>query len=217
MQLFCAAGIVTLRHVVDLCAPNLINTAGLASHVGVRSIRIINQILSTWKCELTKTELSLLKDYCNGQCQLAVDDSFPALTLFPDFKDCTGQLLESRETLSNEFDDMGGKTMYKMFVKIVNKGKLSGRANTSWRAHLGLDNEVRPVWRAIYKPPLTKRVGDLQWRILHGSVAVNAFISIINPNVSEECPFCLQRETVYHCFLDCSRLCSFFSCCNKCS
>lgn len=84
MQLFCAAGIVTLRHVVDLCAPNLINTAGLASHVGVRSIRIINQILSTWKCELTKTELSLLKDYCNGQCQLAVDDvddSFPALTV----------------------------------------------------------------------------------------------------------------------------------------
>lgn len=100
--------------------------------------------------------------------------------------------------------------MYKMFVKIVHKGKLSSRADTPWRAHLGLDNEVRPVWRAIYKPPLTKRVGDLQWRILHGSVAVNAFISIINPNVNEECPFCLQRETVYHCFLDCSRLCSFF-------
>jgi len=34
----------------------------------------------------------LLKDYSNGHYQPIVDDSFPALTLFPDFKNCTGLL-----------------------------------------------------------------------------------------------------------------------------
>lgn len=37
-------------------------------------------------------------------------------------------------------------------------------------------------------------------------VAVNAFISIINPGVSDSCPFCAQRESVFHCFSACSRL-----------
>lgn len=105
---------------------------------------------------------------------------------------------------------MAGKTMYKLMVKVLNKNKLSGRSDTPWRAHLALSDELKPVWRALYKPPLTKRVGDLQWRLLHGIVAVNAFVSILNPNVTENCPFCTQRETVFHCFMDCCRLLSLF-------
>lgn len=41
---------------------------------------------------------------------------------------------------------------------------------------------------------------------MHGAVAVNAFISILNPDVGHDCPFCLQRETVFHTFMQCSRL-----------
>ncbi len=210
MRLFVSTGTVTLGHVVNLCGPNFFNAASLASHVGVRSIRVIDQLLSTWKCKFTKTELSLLTDYCNGFCQPNVDTSFPAMTLFPNFKECTGQLLESESLFTNNLKDMGGKVMYKLFVKVLNKSKLNGRVDTPWRAHLGVGNEIKPVWRALYKPPLTKRVGDLQWRILHGIVAVNAFISIVNPNVSAECPFCLQRETIFHCFSDCGRLTALF-------
>ncbi len=47
------------------------------------------------------------------------------------------------------------------------------------------------MWSVLYKPPLTKRVGDLQWRILHGIVAVNAFISVVNPSVDDKCFFFL--------------------------
>ena len=57
---------------------------------------------------------------------------------------------------------------------------------------------------------ITKRVGGLQWRIPHRIVAVNAFISLVNPNVSEKSPFCSQKETVFHCFMDCGRLDSLF-------
>ncbi len=56
---------------------------------------------------------------------------------------------------------------------------------------------------------LTNRVGDLQLKVLHGTVAVNAFVSIINPKVNDNCPFCTQTETVFHSFLDC-RLSSLF-------
>ncbi|MPV02346.1 hypothetical protein FVA96_24450 [Escherichia coli] len=59
--------------------------------------------------------------------------------------------------------------------------------------------------------PLKKRTADLQWRILHGAVASNAFISVINPTVLSKCPFCDLRETIYHVFTECKRLTSFFS------
>ena len=213
LQLLRLAGVVTLGHVVQLCGPDLNNAAALVSHLGVRSVRFITHLLNTWRCELTQTELSLLTAHCNGHRQPNNDDPFPALTIAPDFKNCTGRLLESSNTPPNRLNDMKGKTMYKLLVQVLNKDKLSGRTDTPWRAHLGLNDEVRPAWRTLYKPPITKRVGDLQWRILHRIVSVNAFISVINPNVNEKCPFCSQRETVFHCFMDSGRLDSLFVVC----
>lgn len=207
-QRFISAGVVTLKHVFDMTGRNLSNTEKLASHIGVRSIRTVNHLLNSLKGELTQTEISLCNEYCNGHCQPDSNDIFPSLILAPDFKNCTGPMLELTETLTNNVVTMTGKSMYKSLVKILNKDKLNGRVDTPWRAHFGLDDEVKPEWRTLYKPPLTKKVGDLQWRVLHGIVAVNAFISVINSNVN---PFCLQRETVYHCFSECSRLCNFFT------
>lgn len=71
-------------------------------------------------------------------------------------------------------------------------------------------SDVRPAWRALYKPPLTKKVADLQWRVLHGIVAVNAFLSVINEGVSDKCPFCPCKETVFHCYSECVRLVPLF-------
>ncbi len=62
---------------------------------------------------------------------------------------------------------------------------------------LGLSMDCRPEWRALYKPPLPREEGILQWRILHGVIAVNAFISLVNPELVSDCPFCMQRETVF--------------------
>ncbi len=39
---------------------------------------------------------------------------------------------------------------------------------------------------------------------------MNALVSIINPGSTDECPFCFQRETIFHTFLYCSRLDSLF-------
>jgi len=46
---------------------------------------------------------------------------------------------------------------------------------------------------------------------LHGVIAVNAFISLVNPEISSDCPFCMQRETVFHAFMYCCRLRPLFN------
>lgn len=115
----------------------------------------------------------------------------------PDFKNCSECLLNLSESHVQGFSVLTGKTMYRLMVKLLNKGKLSGRVDTLWRAHLFLSDEVKPVCGALYKPPLTKRVGDLQWRVLHGAVVVSAFVFVVNPNVNDSCPFCTTRETVF--------------------
>lgn len=51
-----------------------------------------------------------------------------------------------------------------------------------------------------------KKSGDLQWRILKGAFAVNSVVSIMNPNIRDSCDFCVLRETIFYCFLDCNRL-----------
>ncbi len=76
---------------------------------------------------------------------------------------------------------------------------------------LHLSEKARPEWGALYKSPLSTKIGDLQWRVLHGIIAVKAFVSIINHEVNQECPFCLQRETVFHAFMYCNRLRPLFS------
>ncbi len=102
--------------------------------------------------------------------------------------------------------ESNGIFFYKAYVKVFNKKGLNERIDTPWRTVFKMSNNVRPEWRALYKPLLIKRAGDLQWRILHGIIAVNAFISVLNPDVSNECPFCFQREPVFHTFLYCLRL-----------
>ncbi len=39
---------------------------------------------------------------------------------------------------------------------------------------------------------------------------MNSFISVLNVNVEDICPFCTERETVFHCFTECHRLSALF-------
>jgi len=93
-------------------------------------------------------------------------------------------------------------------VKATNTKGLFNRAATVWTDRLGGQS---PQWRTLYKPPLKKRTGDLQWRILHGAIATNAFLSVFNSSVVNECPFFSLSETIFHVFTECRRLTELFS------
>lgn len=79
---------------------------------------------------------------------------------------------------------MKGKTFYQCFVKALKKSKLGGRIDKLWREHFQAPPGVRPGWGVLYEPALTKNAGDLQCRILLGIVAVNPYVSALNPSVS---------------------------------
>ena len=66
-------------------------------------------------------------------------------------------------------------------------------------------------WRSLYKRPAKNRSSDLQWRIVHGAIATNRYISKIDPGSSELCPFCPKTETTEHLFMECHRLCNMFN------
>ena len=51
--------------------------------------------------------------------------------------------------------------MYKVYVKAVNKGKLKTRRETPWREHYMVKGQTKPAWGMLYKPLLTKNIGDL--------------------------------------------------------
>lgn len=139
-----------------------------------------------------------------------MDDPFPEYHFSVNLGEFGGMLLRTKSDRNLNLYTVKRKEIYKCCAKALNKDKLNGKVDTVWRESLAVDDCVKPVWRVFYKAPLNKRTADLQWRILHGAVSVNAFISVINPDVSHVCSFCGLTETIFHCFTECKRLENLF-------
>ncbi len=210
-HLLCKSKTTTLSHLVKVAGPNFMNTEQVASHLGIVSTRKVGQLLMKWQSALLIEERKSLADFCKREKAPNVEDSFPAIFLSPKLDDCTGCFLKAGKTLCLDFFSATGKLLYKACVLVFNKKLLNNKIDTPWRSFLKVDDDVKPEWRVFYKPPLVKRVGDIQGRVLHGTIAVNAFVSVLNPEVSSECPFCFKRETVFHAFMECSRLNHLFT------
>ena len=200
------AGVTTLGDLLQLAGPDLRNSGNVADHLGMRSTRIVAQLLKSWWALLTREEREMLGDYVRGLCSPDCKDPFPNFILSPNLTGCTGFCCSSEHLIFLGPKQATGKDVYKLCVKMLNKKVLDKRVDTPWRSVLQIGDVVRPQWRALYKSPLPKKAGDLQWRILHGAIAVNAFISVLNPDVGQDCPFCFLRETVFHVFMQCVRL-----------
>ncbi len=100
---------------------------------------------------------------------------------------------------------MWQRKLYYICVKSVHIGQLQGRPDTKWRDNIDFCEGVHPSWRVFYKPPVSKRCGDLQWRVLHCAIASNSLVSKFNETVLL-CPFFNAHDTVFHMFFECSRL-----------
>ncbi|KAI4881398.1 hypothetical protein NFI96_030494, partial [Prochilodus magdalenae] len=206
-RLLIAAGVTKLGQLVGLVGPELTNAESFAAQLGLRSLRVARQILHKLSSALTGDERLLLKGCAAGVSPgPAEGDPFPRCTISPNLGDCGGPLLKCTGEAVMVLGAASPKLLYRACVKAINRRRLDGRADTTWRRELGLHGDTKPEWRVLYKPPLTKKAADLQWRVLHGIVSVNSFISVLNPGVSHECPFCLDRETVFHAFMWCFRL-----------
>ncbi len=132
----------------------------------------MSKLLEKWKSALLPVEVKLLGEYTEGLIAPNCNDFFPDLHLLTDFKECEGVFLQDSILFLTGPNPASGKTVYKSCVKTFNKNFLRNRVDTPWRVVLHLGDNVKPEWRALYKSPLSKKVGDLQWRILHGTIAV---------------------------------------------
>ena len=203
-----AAGVSTLGQVVELAGPGLEVPTGLANKLGIRSERMMERVLDHWRRGLADQDILLLNSFKDGSISPNVEDPFPATFLALDVRDISGPLVQPARPVSLE--GASGKTLYRLLVKTLNIKKLSGWTDTPWRSFFGGASEAGPQWRSLYKPPLSKRHGDLQWRLLHGIMAVNTFMSIIKDTVEDKCPFCFLKETLFHCFYQCHCLSDLF-------
>lgn len=201
-----SSGIFTLEKVLEITGTDFKNEDTLAQRLGFRSVRVIAQLLQKWQSLLCSDEKLLLAEYYDGHFKGNITDIFPDLIFSLNLRDVYGVFFYADDLSDTMFSSCTGKLLYRFCVIAFCKKLLNMKVDTPWRAFFKLDTERKPEWRAIYKPPLVKKVGDLQWRILHGIVAVNAFVSILNSEVEVGCPFCNERETVFHAFLSCDRL-----------
>lgn len=86
---FHAAGVSTLGRVVELPGPRLDNPVGPAAGLRIRSVCVVNQLLEHWRHKLSAHEQTLLMDFCDGILMPNCTDPFPAVNLYPDFKNCS--------------------------------------------------------------------------------------------------------------------------------
>ncbi|KAK3575409.1 hypothetical protein QTP86_026245, partial [Hemibagrus guttatus] len=93
---FVSSGIVTLRELVNVAGSDLSRAEDLAARMGLRSRRVVNQLLHRWRSALTSEERVQLMDYQHTETGPAEDESFPRLNIAPDLDGCAGPLLECR-------------------------------------------------------------------------------------------------------------------------
>ncbi|KAK3550043.1 hypothetical protein QTP86_018661, partial [Hemibagrus guttatus] len=141
-----SSGIVTLRELVNITGSDLLRAEDLAARMGLRSRRVVNQLLHRWRSALTSEERVQLMDYQHTETGPAEDESFPRLNIAPDLDGCAGPLLECRSEGEMDFGSVSGKLLYRACVKVLNKKKLSGRVDTPWRNVLGFNDDVKPEW-----------------------------------------------------------------------
>ncbi len=184
-----AANMTKIGHLKD--KKSWISPENLALKLGIKSVRLAQNTL-------TRILESLPQDY-----RLAMENSDEEENNFPEKEGC---LLSFTTPQLAFFGDADRKAIYIMCVKVCHLNILESVSESKWLEVLGPGASPKGCWRSLYKPPIEKRSGDLQWRIVHGIIATNRHRAHLDPEVGVGCPFCIEQETVFHLFLKCERL-----------
>ncbi|KAI3373021.1 hypothetical protein L3Q82_023456, partial [Scortum barcoo] len=170
MGALCRTRAVCLKQLVGCSRTKALTDAQAVSSVlGVRSVRLVERGLELWRQRLSEKERTILNRYGKGEVEPDHKDTFPEVHLSPDFKDLNGPLLTVYGTEKLSLHKADKQTFYRNCVKTIHRKGLCNRAPSVWTGRL---SGMNPQWRTLYKPPLKKRTGDLQWRVLHERLKV---------------------------------------------
>lgn len=101
----------------------------------------------------------------------------------------------------NIFSVLSRQTLYRACVKTINYQHLKNVRDSKWTMVFESGSSPKGSWRSLYKSPIEKRVGDLQWRIVHGILATNRHKVLLNVSDDKGCPFYQVSETVCRLFI----------------
>ncbi|KAL6466211.1 hypothetical protein MHYP_G00263440 [Metynnis hypsauchen] len=176
----------------------------LRAATGIMSVRLLQRIVGGVASSLPTFLKEALQHHSAGD-----QETFPSLPIaveMGDHQEEEGALLSFRTPQLAGFAEVSKKALYSICVKVLHRNSLDGLKESRWLGLLAPASSPQGSWRSLYKPPIEKRAGDLQWRIVHGAVATNRHVAHIDPTIGSECPFCGREETVEHLFLHCIRL-----------
>ncbi|KAI4891759.1 hypothetical protein NFI96_005207 [Prochilodus magdalenae] len=180
-------------------------TAGLLSQqTGIATQRLLGRLLDEVQQALPHQVLDLL-----DQPQGDTPPTFPPLHVTAadgGWQDGPGALLTSSSPSLGLFGGIDGEALCVVCVKVRHLKDLAEVSEHRWQKLLKDQTTAGYRWRVLYKLPLPKRSGDLQWQLIHRAIATNLHTSHFVQGVETGCPFCAQPETVQHLFTDCSRL-----------
>ncbi|KAK3542555.1 hypothetical protein QTP86_029613, partial [Hemibagrus guttatus] len=83
-QSLLTSGVTTLKHLVDVAGPHIKNVDRVAAQLGVRSERVVSQLLRKWTLIISCEEREMLTDYCSETESPDPEDPFPELALSVD-------------------------------------------------------------------------------------------------------------------------------------
>ncbi|KAK3572213.1 hypothetical protein QTP86_026054 [Hemibagrus guttatus] len=110
---------VTLRQLVELSGPDFARSNDVAARIGVKSVRVVAQLLQGWRSALTSEERLQLRNYCAGVVS-PVEPS-PVLVLVPNLSEVSSPLEGDGERTAMGFNTASGKSLYKLCVKVYNE------------------------------------------------------------------------------------------------
>ena len=175
---FSKAGVTCVRHLIDLGAGRWRTAELLAQRTGVRSERWITRLIGVFKASLTPSLKAFVDHVLAGGLTHVPFPELYVSPCVPEGESGAGQLLSMESLQRLPFSTAGKTALYRSCVGAIHFRELRGRCDSKWRARLSVPEGVRPSWRLLYKSPLPKRSGDLQWRILHCIVPTNDCVQV---------------------------------------
>jgi len=204
-----AAGCVKLGHILS------VSLETLSERTGIKSARFFKQMTDEMLGELNHDQILFVNNSNHVKEWMAVREyAFPSLKTAADvqgWQEEENLILSFKTPQLDTFESVGKKALYVICVKVTNIHLLSGVKSSKWIDFFGVDISPRGSWRSLYKRPIDKRTGDLQWRIVHSVIATNRHVVHLNPNVEVDCLFCSENENIFHLFVQCERLGNLFS------
>ena len=102
----------------------------------------------------------------------------------------------------------------KVLYNVINTNLNSHPSNETshWHGNGVLNTNINIQWSSIYSPPISKKEGDLQFKLLHNILPSLPVLHHLNPAISPTCGWCGDKGTIWHLFITCPSVQPLLNC-----